>query len=75
MDKLNKNIIEAGVTPAEFEALFADDITQAEYLNAFPLQSHRYGHLADLAGLRGDDVLQAYFFDLSGLPLVVDSCD
>lgn len=75
MDKSNKNIIEAGVTSAEFDALFAGDLAPAEYLAAFPLQSHRYGHLADLAGLRGDDALQEYFFELSELPQSVDSCD
>lgn len=75
MEKSNKNIIEAGITPAEFDDLFADDFPMEAYLSEFPSQAHRYGHLADLATARGEDELAAYFLKKSGRPSVVDLCD
>lgn len=75
MEKSNKNIIEAGITPAEFDNLFAGDVSFADYLSAFPEQSLRYSHLADLAGMRGLSELEDYFFELSGLPRAIDDCD
>ncbi len=74
MEKSNKNIIEAGITPAEFDDLFAGDFPVEDYLSEFPSQAHRYGHLADLAANRGDMELAEYFRGLSGRPAVVDSC-
>lgn len=74
MDKSNKTIIEAGVTPAEFDNLFAGDVSLAGYLSEFPEQSLRYSHLADLAAMRGLDALEDYFRGKSGLPMRVDDC-
>lgn len=75
MDKESNNIIEAGITAAEFSALFAGDITPGEYLNEYPLQSWRYGHLADLAAMRRDYELENYFEVQSGRPRAVDWCE
>lgn len=75
MDKSNKNILEAGITPTEFDDLFANDITIEEYLTEYPLQAHRYSHLADLAVTRGEKRLAEYFRSLSGKPKFVDWCD
>lgn len=75
MDKSNKNIIEAGITPAEFDDLFAGDFPMEAYLSEFPSQAHRYGHLSDLAAARGNTELAAYFFKKSGQPLRRDWCD
>lgn len=75
MKKSNKNIIEAGITPAEFDDLFAGDFPMEAYLSEFPSQTHRYGHLADLAVDRGEWELADYFRRLSGKPKVIDSCD
>lgn len=75
MKKSNKNIIEAGITPTEFDDLFAGDFPMEAYLSEFPLQAHRYGHLADLAVNRGEWELAEYFRGLSGRPKVIDSCD
>lgn len=75
MDKSNKNIIEAGVTPSEFRELFADDFPMEAYLSEFPSQAHRYGHLSDLAIARGDTEMAEYFFKKSGQPRRFDWCD
>ena len=45
------------------------------YLSEFPSQEHRYGHLADLAAMRGETELAEYFRDLSGRPKFIDFCD
>lgn len=75
MDKSTKNIIEAGITPAEFSVLFADDITMEEYLSEYPSQAHRYGHLEDLAIGRGEYELADYYREKSGRPNYIDWCD
>lgn len=75
MDKTTKNIIEAGITSAEFDDLFADDFPAEDYLLEFPSQAHRYAHLADLALARSDDFLAEYFLKKSGKPSIVDFCD
>lgn len=75
MEKSNKTIFDAGITPAEFDDLFAGDVAWGDYLSEFPRQSWRYGHLADLALLRGDEALAEYFRKKSGLPEMVDRCD
>ena len=75
MKKMNKNIIEAGITPAEFDDLFAGDFPMEAYLSEFPSQAHRYGHLADLAVNRGEWELAEYFRELSCMPEIIDSCD
>ena len=75
MKKSDKNIIEAGITPAEFEDIFADDLSMAAYLSKFPSQAHRYGHLYDLALIRGEWEMADYFLDLSGKPFIIDWCD
>ncbi len=74
MEKSNKNIIEAGVTPAEFDNLFAGDVALSDYLAEFPKQSWRYRHLSDLATMRGLDELADYFHEKSGAPRFVDDC-
>lgn len=74
MKKSDKNIIEAGITPAEFDNLFADDFPMEAYLSEFPSQAHRYGHLADLAAVRGEDELADYFLEKSGKPKIIDFC-
>lgn len=75
MKKTDKNIIEAGITSIEFDDLFAGDITEDTYLLEYPSQTHRYGHLADLASMRGDLELSDYFRVLSGAPKFIDFCD
>lgn len=75
MEKSNKNIIEAGITPAEFDDLFAGDVSLDGYLAAFPEQSLRYAHLSDLAAMRGLGEFEDYFFEKSGLPRCIDRCD
>lgn len=75
MKKSDKNIIEAGITLAEFDDLFAGDFPVEAYLSEFPSQEHRYGHLADLAAMRGEMELAEYFRDLSGRPKFIDFCD
>lgn len=75
MDKSCKNIIEAGVTPAEFDDLFAGDVSLEGYLAEYPKQSWRYRHLSDLAFMRGFEELADYFFEKSGLPRCIDRCD
>lgn len=74
MDKFNKNIIEAGVTSAEFDDLFAGDVLLDDYLAEFPEQSWRYRHLCDLATMRGLDELSDYFWSKSGMRMAVDDC-
>ena len=74
MEKSNKNIIEAGITPAEFDDLFAGDVTLDAYLAEYPKQSWRYHHLSDLAFMRGLDELADYFDKKSGYGMVVDDC-
>ena len=75
MEKSNNTILDAGITPAEFDDLFAGDISLDDYLAEYPKQSWRYGHLADLALLRGDSGLADYFRKKSGAPEMVDRCD
>lgn len=75
MKKSDKNIIEAGITPAEFYGLFADDFPMEAYLSEFPSQAHRYDHLADLAVDRDEWELAEYFRGLSGKPEYIDYCD
>ena len=75
MDKSTKNIIEAGITPAEFSDLFADDITMEEYLSEYPSQAHRYDHLKYLAIDRGEYELADYYREKSGKPNCIDWCD
>lgn len=74
MNKSCKTILEAGITPNEFDDMFAGDISIDDYLSEYPLQAHRYKHLADLALGRGLDELYAYFLKKSGLPKIVDWC-
>ena len=74
MKKSDKHIIEAGITSIEFDDLFAGDITEEAYLSEYPSQAHRYGHLADLASMRGDFDLADYFRKFSGMPDHVDFC-
>lgn len=73
--KTDENIIEAGVTDAEFEGLFAGEISREDYLSEFPEQSYRYYHLSTIAAGRGDLELSLYFWELSGFPKSVDWCD
>ena len=75
MKKADKNIIEAGITPAEFDDLFAGDFPMEAYLSEFPSQDHRYYHLADLAVGRDEWELAEYFRGLSGMPKKIDYCD
>lgn len=80
MDKSNKNIIEAGITPEEFKQLFADapDITMKNYIEKMVSQSHILYHLAQLADIRGESDIAMYFLKESGwdelLPDIIDDC-